>query len=113
MARDATVLWSIEAAPPEGGRARIDYVLSADPGEVLFRRELSYAMPSRWLDLMDRVVIRKRMQRESALALKRLKQNLESAAGAPADGASAAVPGPAGRLRAQRLTPLPTLTADG
>lgn len=77
--RKAPYLWTIEASPPEGGWARIEYALSAENGAVLFERELTYKMPNRWLALLDVCAIRRRMARESRLALQRLKDILEAA----------------------------------
>lgn len=81
--RRAPYLWSIEASPPEGGWARIEYALSAENGAVLLERELTYKMPNRWLALLDHCVIRRRMARESRLGLRRLKDILEAAPPAP------------------------------
>jgi hypothetical protein len=77
--RRAPYLWSIEALPPEGGFARIEYALSAENGGVLFERELTYKMPNRWLALLDRCAIRRRIAGESRLALGQLKHILEAA----------------------------------
>ena len=77
--RRAPFLWTIEAAPPEGGWARIEYALSIENDAVLFERDLTYKMPSRRLALLDRCLLRRRMARESRLALAQLKDLLEAA----------------------------------
>jgi hypothetical protein len=55
----------------------ISYLLSAEGGDTVFRRDLSYEMPNAWLALLDVLVVRRRMDRESRTALQRLKQVLE------------------------------------
>ena len=76
--RDVPQLWTIETSA-QGGRATIVYRLRADRGETLFERELTYAMPSLWLALLDVILLRRRMRRESRAALQRLKEVLEMA----------------------------------
>ena len=74
--RKAPHRWRIEASSPQG-KAAISYVLSAEGGDTVFRRDLSYEMPNVWLALLDVLVLRRRMDRESRIALQRLKEVLE------------------------------------
>jgi uncharacterized protein YndB with AHSA1/START domain len=75
--REAPHAWVIETWA-EGGWATISYGLRTERGETVFTRELTYAMPNPWLALLDRLVLRRRMARESAIALQQLKAALES-----------------------------------
>jgi hypothetical protein len=59
------------------GQAVISYLLSAEGEDTVFRRDLSYEMPNEWLALLDVLVLRRRMDRESRIALQRLKSVLE------------------------------------
>jgi Polyketide cyclase / dehydrase and lipid transport len=74
--RKAPHRWRIEASSPQG-QAVISYLLSAEGIDTVFRRDLSYDMPKAWLALLDLLVLRRRMDRESRIALQRLKLVLE------------------------------------
>jgi len=74
--RKAPHRWRIEASSPQG-QAAIAYRLSAEGGDTVFERDLSYRMPNVWLALLDVLVLRRRMDRESRIALARLKRVLE------------------------------------
>jgi uncharacterized protein YndB with AHSA1/START domain len=73
--------WVIEGRSREGGHATITYVLApaGDAATTRYERTLEYAMPSAFLALLDRLLIRRRVARESAEAVRRLAQRLESA----------------------------------
>jgi uncharacterized membrane protein len=55
----------------------ISYRLSPREGATLFEREFVYDTPGLLLPLADRLVVRRRVERESAEALRRLKGALE------------------------------------
>jgi hypothetical protein len=74
--RKAPHRWRIEASLPQG-QAVISYLLSAEGVDTVFRRDLSYEMPNAWLALLDVLILRRRMDRESRVALQRLKLVLE------------------------------------
>jgi uncharacterized protein YndB with AHSA1/START domain len=88
--RKAPHRWRIEASSPQG-QAAISYQLSAEGGDTVFRRDLSYEMPNVWLALLDVLVLRRRMDRESRIALQRLKRVLE---GSPRNERSNALTAP-------------------
>jgi len=56
----------------------ITYTLTPRDGGTLFEREFVYQMPNPLWALLDRLIIRRRIEAESAEALRRLKQVLES-----------------------------------
>jgi uncharacterized protein YndB with AHSA1/START domain len=87
--REAPHYWRIEASSPQG-QAAIVYQLSAEGADTVFKRDLGYKMPNAWLALLDILVLRRRMDRESRIALRRLKGVLE---GSPhGEGSDAAEP---------------------
>jgi uncharacterized protein YndB with AHSA1/START domain len=77
--REAPYLWVIEMVTP-GGRATIAYRLKTEADETVFERDLTYATSTLWLTFLDLLVIRRRMERESRVALQRLKAILETSA---------------------------------
>jgi hypothetical protein len=74
--RKAPYRWRIEASSPQG-QAAITYQLSPEGADTVFERDLSYRMPNAWLALLDILVLRRRMDRESRIALQQLKGVLE------------------------------------
>jgi hypothetical protein len=78
VARDAPVLWAIAGKVAAGGSGTITYTLRTIAEGTAFRREFVYAMPNSFGALLDRLFIRRRITAESALAVRRLKQALES-----------------------------------
>jgi hypothetical protein len=74
--RQAPTHWVIEATS-ERGRATITYRLTPLEGGTYFERELVYYL-NRWLfALVDLLLRRRRVRRESEEALRRLKEVLE------------------------------------
>jgi hypothetical protein len=71
------VRWTIATAT-QGGSATIAYDLAPAEGGTSFRRTLDYRMPNALLALLDRLVLRRRIEAESKEALRRLKARLES-----------------------------------
>jgi uncharacterized protein YndB with AHSA1/START domain len=78
VAREAPKRWAIAGAVAAGGSGTITYTLQDIPEGTAFRREFEYAMPNWFAALLDRWFIRHRIAAESAEAVKRLKQALES-----------------------------------
>ena len=69
--------WVIEGQAEGGGGATISYTLTPDADGTRFERELIYAMPNPLLTLLNRLILRRRVEAESAEALRRLKEVLE------------------------------------
>ncbi|MGB7946828.1 MAG: SRPBCC family protein [Candidatus Binatia bacterium] len=79
--RIAPSRWVIEGTGNKGGRATITYTLTEESAGINFERELVYMMPNPLLAVMDWLFIRSRMKTDSAEALRRLKDRLESGGG--------------------------------
>ena len=75
--REAPRRWSIEGQVQGGGSGRVTYILTPYAGGTIFEREFAYTMPNLLLALLNRLVLRYRVDTESAEALRRLKQVLE------------------------------------
>ena len=72
--------WTIDGEVDGGGGGTITYTLTPDAGGTLFERDFVYAMPNALLALLDRLVLRRRVEAESEKALGRLKGALEKRA---------------------------------
>jgi len=79
--RSAPHRWVIDGTGKDGGRATITYTLTKQPDGTNFDRELVYTMPNPLMAVLDWLVIRSRMKADSAEALRRLKERLESGRG--------------------------------
>jgi uncharacterized protein YndB with AHSA1/START domain len=77
--REAPYLWAIAASTPQGG-AEICYRLARQGEGTLFERELKYSVSGVWFEILDSLLMRRRMRRESCIALGRLKVRLERTA---------------------------------
>jgi uncharacterized protein YndB with AHSA1/START domain len=77
--REAPRLWTITTSAPQV-RADITYRLTAQGESTLFERELIYTTSGIWLWILDFLLMRWRMNRESRIALERLKAQLERSA---------------------------------
>jgi uncharacterized protein YndB with AHSA1/START domain len=75
--REAPRRWVIEGHVEGGGGGTITYTLTPRDGGTAFEREFVYAMPNALLALLDRLIFRRRVEAESAEALRRLKSELE------------------------------------
>jgi uncharacterized protein YndB with AHSA1/START domain len=75
--RDVPRRWVIDGRVEGGGGGTIIYTTTPHASGTTFERELVYAMPNRLLALLDRLVLRRRVEAESAEALRRLKTVLE------------------------------------
>jgi len=78
ITRDAPNSWAIAGIVAAGGTGTITYTLTATADGTAFRREFDYAMPNWLAALLDRLFIRRRIEAESTLAVRRLKQALET-----------------------------------
>jgi uncharacterized protein YndB with AHSA1/START domain len=70
--------WVIFGQVEGGGTGSITYTLTPQDGGTLFEREFTYAMSNPLLGLLDALVLRRRIEAESAEALRRLKERLET-----------------------------------
>jgi uncharacterized protein YndB with AHSA1/START domain len=69
--------WVIDGRVEGGGGGTITYTATPHGAGTTFEREFVYATPNRLLALLDRIVLRRRIEAESAEALRRLKDVLE------------------------------------
>jgi uncharacterized protein YndB with AHSA1/START domain len=84
--REGTVVWTVRAreAPRRwliagsivGGI--VAYTLTSHDGATFFEREFVYSVPSPLLRLIDALIVRRRIQAESAEAVRRLQVRLEA-----------------------------------
>jgi uncharacterized protein YndB with AHSA1/START domain len=75
--KQAPHVWTIVAANP-AVRAILTYRLTADAEATRFQRELVYHVSKLGLAILDVLILRRRMARESRMALQRLKHILEA-----------------------------------
>jgi uncharacterized protein YndB with AHSA1/START domain len=69
--------WVIFGLVERGGTGTITYTLTPQNGGTYFEREFTYEMNSPLLALLDRLVLHRRIEGESAEAVRRLKGRLE------------------------------------
>jgi hypothetical protein len=69
--------WVIDGQTEERGRGIITYNFASLRDGTKFDREFVYAMPNRFMTLLDWLFIRRRIEAESAEALRRLKEIVE------------------------------------
>jgi uncharacterized protein YndB with AHSA1/START domain len=70
--------WVIFGQVESGGTGTITYTLTSQDGGTFFERAFAYEMNNLLLALLDRLVLRRRIEAESAEALRRLKERLET-----------------------------------
>jgi uncharacterized protein YndB with AHSA1/START domain len=75
--REAPRRWVIAGEVEGGGGGTITYSMTPDVGGTIFERDFVYTMPNALLALLDRLVLCRRVEAESAEALRRLKDVLE------------------------------------
>ena len=73
--------WVIEAILPRGGSGTIAYDFSTEDDGTRFARTFEYGMPNFALEILNVLVIRRRITAESARATETLKNVLEGAKG--------------------------------
>ena len=76
--RDPPDRWAIAGTVAGGGSGTITYTLATIGQDTAFRREFVYAMPNAFAALLDRLFVRRRIESESALAVRLLKDALEA-----------------------------------
>lgn len=77
-ARESPRRWVIENVVEREGRSTITYTLTPEASGTRFEREFTYKTRNVLVRLLGQLVIRRRITAESAEALRRLKQVLES-----------------------------------
>lgn len=75
--RDAPRRWLIDGQIIGGGSGTVAYTLSAAAEGTRFERAFTYPTPTLAIALLDALVVRRRIQAESAEAVRRLKARLE------------------------------------
>lgn len=73
-------LWVADAVAHNGVRLRLTYRLQPLGASTRFERQIEYQMPNLWWALLDRVLLRRRIDAESAESLRRLKGVMEATA---------------------------------
>lgn len=73
-------LWTAQAHVDNGASLTLTYQVSPDGDGALFERTLSYKLPNVFLRILNKLILRRRIERESAESLARLKTVLESKA---------------------------------
>ncbi|HEV2459943.1 MAG TPA: SRPBCC family protein [Ktedonobacterales bacterium] len=77
--REAPRRWLIEGSIVGGtGGGTVAYTLTPRDDSVFFEREFVYPVPGPLLRLLDALIVRRRIQAESAEALRRLQARLEA-----------------------------------
>ena len=69
--------WVIFGQVQGGGTGTITYTLTPQDGGTFFERAFAYEMNNLLLALLDRLILRRRIEAESTEALRRLKVRLE------------------------------------
>jgi uncharacterized protein YndB with AHSA1/START domain len=75
--REAPHRWVIDGRVEGGGSGTITYTLTPHLEGTTFERDFIYTMPNPLLAVLDRLVLHRRIEAESAEALRRLKDVLE------------------------------------
>jgi len=78
VAVDAPRRWEFEGSGEGGGGAHIVYALSPIVNGTHFQRELTYRGPNLLFALVNALQLRKIIERDSAEAVRRLKQTVEA-----------------------------------
>ncbi|WP_284620361.1 SRPBCC family protein [Aquabacterium humicola] len=79
LAHAAGAHWQAEAHGSHRLWLQVTYLVDALPGgRTRFERRLVYRLPGFWMGLYNRLVGRRRVERESALSLAQLKQRFEA-----------------------------------
>ncbi len=75
----APTLWSAQARADNGVLLQLSYRLAQHGDRVHFERELSYRVSGWWLNLLNFMLLRRRIAAESKISLRQLKALLEQA----------------------------------
>jgi uncharacterized protein YndB with AHSA1/START domain len=76
--RDAPRAWTINGSPGRGGTGTVAYTLTPEGAGTHFVRVFTYDAPGLLFAIFNGLAYRSRVSAESAEALRRLKQRLES-----------------------------------
>lgn len=76
--RDAPRRWAIAGRVAAGGHGTITYTLVPAAEGTAFRRQFDYTMPNAFAALLDRLLVRRRIEAESCEAVRRLTGALET-----------------------------------
>ncbi|MES2298276.1 MAG: SRPBCC family protein [Pseudomonadota bacterium] len=86
-------VWVADAASSNGVTLRVTYRVSPAGEGTLFERTLSYSIQGLWLKILNVLILRRRIERESALSLQQLKAVMEKAdALRPSNGQEYSIP---------------------
>ena len=72
--------WVADAEAGNGAQLTLSYSMQAVEAGTRFERRLGYELPGAWLRLLNRLLLRRRIERESAESLRQLKQRMEAGA---------------------------------
>ncbi|BBB63014.1 hypothetical protein UNDKW_4741 [Undibacterium sp. KW1] len=70
--------WTGQATVDNGARLTVSYQFSAAPAGTLFERHLHYDLPNPLLNILNFLILRRRIAEESALSLRQLQAVLEA-----------------------------------
>jgi hypothetical protein len=81
-------LWTAQAVASNGVELELTYRVQATTHGTLFERDLHYRVTGWWLNLLNMLVLRRRIAAESVLSLQQLKSVLEGARSSPSQALS-------------------------
>jgi hypothetical protein len=70
--------WVIAGQVIGGGEGAITYSLASQDGVTSYQRDFVYVMPNPLLALLDRLVVRRRIEAEASQSVQRLREALEA-----------------------------------
>ncbi|BBB68959.1 hypothetical protein UNDYM_4706 [Undibacterium sp. YM2] len=70
--------WTGQATVDNGASLTVSYQFSATPAGTLFERHLHYDLPNTLLNILNFLILRRRIAEESALSLRQLQTVLEA-----------------------------------
>jgi Polyketide cyclase / dehydrase and lipid transport len=83
LAADAPRLWTAQAVASNGVELELTYRVHAATHGTLFERDLQYRVAGWWLNLLNVLVLRRRIAAESVHSLQQLKSVLEATQPSP------------------------------
>lgn len=72
--------WVADAEASNGAQLTLSYSMQVFDSGTRFERRLRYELPNPWLRLLNRLLLRRRIERESMESLRQLQQRLEATA---------------------------------
>ena len=76
-AKEAPRTWTISGTVIGGGQGVITYHCRPDGNGTIFEREFTYSMSTRKLEILNVLIFKRRVKRESAQAVRQLKTAIE------------------------------------